>query len=253
MIEYWNGLIDTMLNGEVRLDRKFAFAQIMIIVVVAFGVPFRILMSLADRRRNKTVQASIYEEMAAKAPPNATRSDIQQMVEHERAARRAAIFETPEIPLRRASRPTDGTFFETVHGFAKAKQSNYELLNAYEQDAAGLLDLAHAVLGPAGLKHLDIFYGQAVPFKSWELKQSLEQIGLADVGDTVERAIVLHQSRDQTMKDFVATGMPVEQARAHPYLPSYDELENILRGQGGHDRFLHAADRYFEAAYPWAD
>ena len=116
----------------------------------------------------------------------------------------------------------------------------------------GPVAVAETLLGDAGLIQLDGF-GEVAPYKGWELRQAMERIGLPEIGGFLEQAVAIFLHRLQLTKDMTDTGMPIEQARDHPDMPQYDALDAQIRQAGGRAAFLAAADRYFAAAYPWAD
>ncbi|PJI91538.1 hypothetical protein BC777_0369 [Yoonia maricola] len=257
MIEFIAQLWDTAFNFEdfSRGERKFAFAQLMFIMIGVFGVVgfiFRIIMRVSGRKHHASAQSRLMDEMAAKARPGATRAEIAQMAHAEREARRAAARYIPPVPVALATRPDDGSYFVTLCAFAAAKQADGLMLNHYEKDALSVLCVAYETLGPAGLARLDDYDGVA-PVRSLDLSRVFQQIGLNEFVAPFEKAIAVHLDRHQMIQDFVASGMPLEQAKASYKLPSYMPINESLLLLGGQARLVHLADRYYQAAYPWQE
>ncbi len=208
-------------------------------------------IGLRDQRRTRRSHQTLYAEVASGAPIGATNEEIEDLAGAELRRRSNAAVHMPLPPLRLASRPADGTYFETLCRFADEKRNATEPLNDFEALAEGPVRFAYKVFGDPGLPHLDTFAGE-MPYSSHELQRAMERIGVADYGETLRRAMLIARKRHELVQTLVAGGMSLEDARDNPYLPSYDEFGAFMKQRGGADRLLHVANRYFEGAYPWA-
>ena len=227
-----------------------AFAQLMISGILVVGVPFKILMFIGDRIRARRAEASLYQDVSQRLPEDARPGLVRELVESEQLKNRFSHRYVPPPPLKLAPRPTDGRYFETLRAFAEEKKRTGEVMNEYERETVGMMGFLYDVFGPKGLAHFDSFGGIA-PFRSHELRSMLEKLGLGELNSSIESALAIHLQRYQLSQDYMATGMPAEQVASHPNMPTYTQLDASLKVNGGQDRFIHAADRYLEAAYPW--
>ena len=252
MIEYFQDLIDVAFDFEntSRGARKMAFAQLMISGILVVGVPFKILMFIGDRIRARRAEASLYQDVSQRLPEDARPGLARELVESEQLKNRFSHRYVPPPPLKLAPRPTDGRYFETLRAFAEEKKRTGEVMNEYEREAVGVMGFLYGVFGSNGLAHFDSF-GGIVPFRSHELCGALERLGLSELTTTIESALEVHLKRYQLGQDYMATGMPAEQVASHPNMPTYEQLDASLNVQGGSERFIRAANRYLEAAYPW--
>ncbi len=158
----------------------------------------------------------------------------------------------PAPVIRHAQRPTDGGEYAAIRAFAEEKHRVGDAVIEEERFAMGPLAVVETLLGDVGLIELDGF-GDAAPYKGWELRQAMERIDLPEIGGFLEQAVAIFLHRLQLTNDMTETGMPIEQARVHHDMPQYDALDARIGEAGGLDAFRAAADRYFAAAYPWAD
>ncbi|MDO6590572.1 hypothetical protein DS901_06075 [Loktanella sp. D2R18] len=252
MFAYFQDLITTAFDfeGIDRNARKFAFAQLMVGGVIVIGVPFKILMMIGDAVRNRRAKASIYAEVKKDMPEGASRELVREAAMRAELERRQAYAAPLAPPIDLAPEPVDGSYFVSLRAFAEEKQKSGAAMNAYEREAAGPIAFLFDSFGPKGFGHFDALYSTP-PYRSHELSALLETLNLPDLMSAVESAMGLHLQRYQLYRDFAATGMPAEQARAHPDMPSYDALNNTVNIAGGQARFLRAADQYLQAAYPW--
>lgn len=253
MFAYIQDLVSTAFDFEAadRNARKFAFAQLMIVAVIVIGVPFKILMVIGDTVRNRRAKASIYADVKKDLPEGASREIIREAAMRAELERRQAYAVPLAPPIDLAPEPVDGSYFVSLREFAEKKQKSGAAMNTYEREAAGPLAFLHDSFGPEGFGHFDARQNTP-PYRSHELRAQLETLNLSDLISAVESAMGLHLQRYQLYRDFTATGMPPEQASAHPDMPSYEALNNTVKVAGGQDRFLRAADQYLQAAYPWA-
>ena len=244
MIEYFQNLIDVAFDFEntSRGARKMAFAQLMISGILVVGLSFKILMVIGDRIRARRAEEETYLDTV----PKRMSGGPGTQAERDRPSHRFV----PPPPLRLAPRPTDGRYFETLRAFAEEKKRTGEVMNEYERETVGMMGFLYDVFGPKGLAHFDSFGGIA-PFRSHELRSMLEKLGLGELNSSIESALAIHLQRYQLSQDYMATGMPAEQVASHPNMPTYTQLDASLKVNGGQGRFIHAADRYLEAAYPW--
>ncbi|WP_411890525.1 hypothetical protein [Yoonia sp. SDW83-1] len=245
--EYWDIWVYDVFGGRERL----AFA-------IAFGIVGGVLVGLLKpffRNNTENLQKRFLEErranVAARLGPGATAAEIDAEIARQIERDRQEALGVPEIMVRHAARPANAAYYATVRDFAQTKREAGDVLLEPEGFAIGPLALAETMLGDQGLAHLDSF-GETPPFRGWELRQAMEQIGLPEMGQTLEKAVGIHLHRYQLISDMMATGMPIAQAQTHPDLPGYDDLEAELARYGGQARLREAADAYFEAVYPWA-
>ena len=252
MYDYFQDLITTAFDfdGTDRGARKFAFAQLMISGVIVIGVPFRVLMYIGDKIRDRRARAALYADVAAHLPVGATPELARELMAREHLIRRRA-YAAPDLPpIDLAVKPADGSYFVTLRAFADEKMKSGAAMNAFEREAAGPIGFLYDSFGPSGFGHFDAF-ARVAPYRSHELAAIMDRLGMADLKNAVDAAMSIHLQRYQMYQDFIPTGMPVDQARTHPNLPTYEALDNTLKVAGGQDRFLRAANQYFEAAYPW--
>jgi hypothetical protein len=252
MYEYFQDLVTIAFDfdGTDRGARKFAFAQLMISVVIVVGVPFKVMMVIGDYIRNRRADAHLYNEVTADMPFDGAPELKHDLIAREKANRRSAYAAPLLPPIDLTTKPTDGSYFVTLREFADAKKETGKALNAYENEACGPVGFLFDCFGPEGFGHFDTLSG-AAPFRSHELRAVMERLGMDDMVNAVEESTAIRLQRYQMYLDCIATGMPAEQAEAHPGLKSYDPLNETVKARGGQDRFLRAANQYFEAAYPW--
>lgn len=161
-------------------------------------------------------------------------------------------FAVPALEVPRAARPTDGAYFDVVLRFATDKQSNGTGLIPEENFALGPVAFIVKLLGPNGFDHLDE-YRDELPFRGWALRQAAERIGAPKFAEPLEQVAAVFLHRQQLYADMTATGMPADEALAHPDRPSYDKIAALLGDAGGLEAFVAAANTYFLNAYPWSD
>ncbi|SFR37072.1 hypothetical protein SAMN04488005_1064 [Yoonia tamlensis] len=254
MIDYIQDIITTAFDfdGTDRLARRYAFAQLMIGGVIIVAVPFRILMSVADGIRNRRARAALLDELTRDIPAGATAAQVKDLLPLQQVNRRRAYTAPLLPPIALATAPADGSYFMTLRQFAQEKSRSGAAMNTYEREAMGPVAYIHDCFGTGGFGQFD-GYTQTPPYKTHELRAIMGQLGLSEMANAVESANALHLQRYQLFQDFTATGMPAAQAKAHPDMPDYTPLDNAIAVAGGQARLLRAADRYFQAAYPWLE
>ena len=252
MYAYFQDLITTAFDfdGAARGVRKLAFAQLIVSMVVVVAIPSKILMLIGDRMRKRRAQAALYADVTRNLPAGASAQLIGDLVAQEQANRRRAYAAPLLPPIALAAEPADGSYFVTLREFADEKKQSGAAMNVYEHEAAGPAAFLYDSFGPQGFGCFDACVATP-PYRSHELRAVLERLGLAEFTNAVDAAFSIHLRRFQLYQDFTATGMPAEQARAHPDMQTYAPLDNSIRVAGGRARFLRAADQYFQAAYPW--
>ena len=158
----------------------------------------------------------------------------------------------PDVVIQLTSRPQDGQYFDTLRRFAQDKYHNSQALHPLETLARGPLGFVADMLGPNGPAGLDR-YDATLPHKTWELQNAVRQIGLPDYADPIDKAMGIYLHRKQFLTDAIATGIPREEAAAHPDLPDYDGVAQQFARLGGYETFAAAADAYLKENYPWQD
>ena len=168
----------------------------------------------------------------------------------EMPADAATGFVAARIPS--AEKPGDGQFFRAILDFASNKRVVGQPLHPQEYFVLGQLAFLERMLVSEGPVYLDSLTSDP-PYKSFELRQALEQIDAIAVVDLVERLIVVGQHRRQLIGEMVALGTDTDQAFAHPDVPSYAPLEAEIADKGAAAYFIQQADAYVETVYPWED
>jgi hypothetical protein len=252
MIDYFQDLFTTAFDfdGVDRSARKFAFAQLMVSAVIVIGVPFRVLMYLGDKIGARRANAALFAEVTSQLPVGATRELAQDLMAREQVNRRRAYTAPLLPPIELSAEPVDGSYFATLRHFAEEKIGKGAAMNEYEREAAGPIAFLCDSFASLGFGQFDALK-EMPPYRSHELSNMMGRLGLDDMVPAVEAAMSIHLQRYQMFQDFIATGMPADQAKKHPKLPTYDALDNSIKTAGGLDRLVRAVNQYLEGAYPW--
>ncbi|MEJ6401637.1 hypothetical protein [Yoonia sp. 2307UL14-13] len=246
--EYWDIWAHDIFGGHVRL------AAAALAGIVGGGVVG--LFKMFFRNDIDSVQRKFHDErrekVAGRLGPAATSAEIDAEIERVIARERAEALEVPDIVIQLAQRPQDGRYFDALRRFAQTKYQNSQALHPLETLSRGPLGFVADMLGSDGPACLDR-YDTALPHRTWELQNAVRQIGLPDYADPIDKATGIYLHRKQFLMDAIATGMPREQAAAHPDLPGYDGVAGQLGRLGGYETFVAAADAYLKENYPWQD
>ncbi len=164
----------------------------------------------------------------------------------------ARMVDIPPVNIPTASRPLDGSYFQTVLTFAQSKTAQGQALIPQERFILAEMAFLEKVLVSDGLTHFDSF-AEGLPFKGFELRRALEEIGATDLIDVIERAVAAYLHRQQLLVDIMALGASRADALLNNRLPSYAPLIAEIDRIGGATYFVQCADAYVDRSYSWSD